>query len=106
MCDTIRNFVVLDYRAKAFAEESQLNVIETVREIVNDLVDTVLQDVSLKQDGNEVAPSIIEANGKVKKNVVLDDSDPITETERQNDRETRLQILLNLFQLACSMVHT
>ena len=123
------------FRAAAAAIQKRMESIETVEAIMEHILNSVLQMVSqsgLGQKEEEESCKQIDkledvdrlANGlEVKTNkapdeAVIDDvandqkgtssvqQELACDVERELDKEARLQILLNLFQLACSMVYT
>ena len=100
-----------------------MQVIETVEEIVDDLLTSVLQTadelegISSSQDDVVTTRSTQEINieeerqaqgeseSKVMKARGQSIEIEVSDAEREADNDIRLQILLNLLELACSMVY-
>lgn len=104
------------------ANRRRIEVIETVEEILDDLLTSVLQTtdelegISTSQDDVVTTGSTqemhIEEEGqakesesKVMKKRVQSIEIKVSDAEREADNNTRVQILLNLLELACCMVN-
>lgn len=106
-------------RAQAAAKHAQLEALETVQVVMENLLNSVLEKV-------EPAPGTVGEGESVEKEKVkegepkeqegqaadeqVEEGDGVLElasdVEQEMDKEARLQILLHLFRLACSMVST
>ena len=112
------------YRAQTIAEMKRLKAVEAVQAIVDDLLNSVLVEAEEHEDGvsdREHASTAITAqemegnengedgNSEQAESPVVaeereDGLEAVSEAERETDKDARLQILLRLLQLACSMV--
>ena len=107
------------------ASQRRIQIIETVREILDDLLTSALQtadelegisssqdDVHVVTTGNTQEINIEEgrqAKGESESKVMKARGQSIeievSDAEREADNDIRLQILLNLLEMACSMVY-
>lgn len=104
------------------ANQRRIEVIETVEEILDDLVTSVLhtadelEGISTSQDNvvttgstqemhiEEERQDKEESESKIMKTRVQSIEIEVSDAEREADNDTRVQILLSLLELACSMV--
>lgn len=110
------------HRLQMAANQRRIEVIETVEEILDDLVTSVLhtadelEGISTSQDNvvttgstqemhiEEERQAKEESESKVMKTRVQSIEIEVSDAEREADNDTRVQILLSLLELACSMV--
>ena len=94
------------------ARLKKIETMEIVHSIVDDLLNSVLQVTdehdksgpANRDDSTEteedVVTTVLEEGGEDVSTQLV----PVSDAERETDKECRLQILLHLLELACSMV--
>ena len=105
-------------RAQAAAKHAQVEALEAVLVLMENLLNSVLEKVEpapgIVGEGESVEKEKAEGEPKEQEGQAADEQveqgdgvlELASDVEQEMDKEARLQILLHLFRLACSMVST